>query len=172
MESESLISLALRVIGSRITTTGLIRVPKSTSSVTILHGIHAEKGLEYFIKLIKLLITGMSLRMIMRSISCLLLFRSESVIPLFLLRIDEDCICVWYFLEYVFCAWISYKKSTIVAVFIGMEFECEFLVGFFDLGLVGSFRYTENVIVLLFPHHDGDLFLGLSLFFVHAFQLC
>ena len=52
-----------------------------------------------------------------------------------------------------------------------MEFKGEFFIGFFDLGFVGNFLYTENVVVISFPHHDGNLLFGFGLFFVHSFQL-
>lgn len=69
-----------------------------------LHSVHSEKGSEYFIKIIELIIACMMTgsMMLLPVSHLLLLVWPEPIIPFFLFRIYQYCIRVRYFFENLF----------------------------------------------------------------------
>ncbi len=110
MQSEPLVALRICVviIGSSLASCScLIRVSKTSASPPIhVHSIHAEKGLEDFVEFIKLLITGVPMRVVLRPVADLLIFGSEPIVPFLLFGVYEDAVCVGDFFEDFLGAWV------------------------------------------------------------------
>lgn len=85
----------------------MLRRSISTSVSIHMHSIHTKKCSENLIKIIKLIIScGMCCSVMMTISSLLLLFRPESIISFFLLRIYKDCVCIRNLFKYLFGTFI------------------------------------------------------------------
>ena len=141
----------------------MLRRSISTSVSIHMHSIHTKKCSENLIKIIKLIIScGVCCSVMMTISRLLLLFRSESVISFFLLRIYEDCVCIWNLFKYLF--------GTFIKIWVYPQ-NCFYLDGSVMLTFCKLFWFTFRLLFWRRPKYRNNLFSSSSLRFTPSFLL-
>lgn len=90
---------------------------------------------------------------------------SVPVIACFLFWVDQSRVCIAYFLKYLF--------GPLGVIFVGVEPQCQFLIGLLNFGLVTILRHSKDIVVVLLPKIHCNLFLHFLLLLIvgsHAFK--
>ena len=144
---------------------GLLRSELRTCSLleVLMHWSLPKKHTENVIVLFKLVVLLCVSVAILRS--RLFSFWPEPIIMLSLFGIDQYCVGIRDVIKGILGSYVK-RWATWDLIFVGMEAECEYSVGFFDFCFCGCFGDAEYVVVVFFGEVGGDFFFHLWLFFV------